>query len=136
MLTQPRRTKYKKLFKGKIYGIEHKANRLIYGTYGLKSLEIGRINSKQIEAVRRVISRKLKRLGKIHIRIFPNTPVTKKPIEIRMGKGKGSVDFWVAKVKPGQVLFEIQGIKDNLCLSALKSAAHKLSVLTLVVKAR
>lgn len=134
MLSQPRKTKFKKFFKGRIKGFEHKSNKLIYGSYGLKALEIGRINSKQIEAVRRVLSRKLKRLGKIHIRIFPNIPVTKKPIEIRMGKGKGSVDNWVAKIKPGQILFEIQGIKDNLCLSALKSAVHKLSVLTVIIK--
>ena len=133
MLLQPRKTKYKKSFKGRIYGLETKANQLIFGSVGLKSLEIGRITSKQIEATRRVISRKLKRLGKVDIRIFPYTPISRKPIEVRMGKGKGAVDFWVAKVKPGQILFEIQGIKDTLCISTLKSAAQKLPVNTKIV---
>ena len=134
MLLQPRKTKYKKSFKGRIYGLETKANQLIFGSVGLKSLEIGRITSKQIEATRRVISRKLKRLGKVHIRIFPYTPISRKPIEVRMGKGKGAVDFWVAKVKPGQILFEIQGIKESLCISTFKSASQKLPVNTKIVK--
>src|SRR5689334_1851418 len=122
MLLRPNKTKFKKVFKGKICGIEQKAVHLKFGTVGLKSLEIGRLSAKQIEATRRVIARKLKRMGKVFIRIYPSIPVTSKPIEVRMGKGKGSVDYWICRVKPGQILYEIGGIQPSLAMAALKSA--------------
>jgi large subunit ribosomal protein L16 len=134
MLLRPNKTKFKKIFKGKIYGIEQKAVHLKFGTVGLKSLEIGRLSAKQIEATRRVIARKLKRMGKVFIRIYPSIPVTSKPIEVRMGKGKGSVDYWICRVKPGQILYEIGGIQPSLAMAALKSAAQKLPIMTTLIK--
>jgi large subunit ribosomal protein L16 len=134
MLLRPKQTKFKKVFKGKIYGIEQKAVHLKFGTVGLKSLEIGRLSAKQIEATRRVIARKLKRMGKVFIRIYPSIPVTSKPIEVRMGKGKGSVDYWICRVKPGQILYEIGGIQPSVAMAALKSAAQKLPIMTTLIK--
>jgi len=134
MLLRPRQTKFRKLFKGKIKGVEQKAINLQFGSYGLKALEIGRISAKQIEAARRTITRKLRRAGKVYVRIFPSVPVTSKPIEVRMGKGKGAVDYWVAPVKPGRILFEIGGLNSPLCIAALKNASHKLSIATTIIE--
>ena len=133
MLLRPRQTKFKKQFKGKLYGNEQKSINLQFGNYGLKALEIGRIPAHQIEAARRTITRKLKRTGKVYIRIFPSVPVSSKPIEVRMGKGKGAIDYWIATVKPGRILFEIGGIISPICINALKHAAQKLSIKTSII---
>lgn len=126
----PNRTKYKKQFKGILKGQTIRGSQIIYGKYALKSLEKKRLTSKQIEATRRTIVRKMKRLGYLWIRIFPDTPVTAKPNENRMGKGKGAVSFWVAKVKSGQILFEISGISFENAQKVFKAGATKLPILT------
>ena len=127
-MLRPKQTKFKKFRKIRIKRIEHRQTSLEFVSFGLRTLEGGQISSKQIEAVRRVITRKLKRTGKLWIRIFPNTPVTKKPIEVRMGKGKGAVDHWVAVVKPGTIIYEIGEAKENLAKVALMSGAKQLSM--------
>jgi large subunit ribosomal protein L16 len=127
-MLRPKQTKFKKFRKIRIKRIEHRQTSLEFGSFGLRTLEGGQISSKQIEAVRRVITRKLKRTGKLWIRIFPNIPVTKKPIEVRMGKGKGAVDHWVAVVKPGTIIYEIGEAKENLAKVALMSGAKQLSM--------
>jgi len=127
-MLRPKQTKFKKFRKIRIKRIEHRQTSLEFGSFGLRTLEGGQISSKQIEAVRRVITRKLKRTGKLWIRIFPNTPVTKKPIEVRMGKGKGAVDHWVAVVRPGTIIYEIGEAKENLAKVALMSGAKQLSI--------
>jgi large subunit ribosomal protein L16 len=129
MLTRPRQTKYNKVFKGKLNGYEQK---VIFskGGHALKTLELGRISAKQMEALRKVITRKLKRMGQVEFKMFPHIPLTKKPIETRMGKGKGQVTSWVAHVKPGRVLCIIYGVQPALAYQALKSASAKLSVKT------
>ncbi|MCV3769710.1 MAG: 50S ribosomal protein L16 [Wolbachia pipientis] len=125
----PKKSKYKKVFKGKIKGSTKAGDTLSFGDHGLKAIEAGRIQSKHIEAVRRVISRTLKRSGKMWVRIFPDIPVSKKPADVRMGKGKGSVEFWVFKAKPGRVLFEISGsVPVHLAKLALEKAIAKLPV--------
>jgi len=126
----PKRLKYKKLQKRKIKGAEFKikATTLQFGNFGLQALENGRINPKQIEAARRVIVRKTARLAKLWIRIFPNTPVTSKPEAVRMGKGKGSVDYWIFKVKTGRVLFELAGVPFTLAKEAFEAASKKLPI--------
>jgi large subunit ribosomal protein L16 len=126
----PNRTKYKKQFKGTLKGQTTRGSQIIYGKYALKSLEEKRITSKQIEATRRAIVRKMKRLGYLWIRIFPDTPVTSKPNENRMGKGKGAVSFWVAKIKSGQILFEISGISYENAKKVFQAGATKLPVST------
>ena len=127
-MLRPKQTKFKKYRKIRIKRIEQRQTTLEFGSFGLRTLEGGQISSRQIEAVRRVITRKLKRIGKLWIRIFPNTPVTKKPIEVRMGKGKGAVDRWVAVVKPGTIIYEIGEARENLAKVALLSGAKKLSM--------
>ena len=122
----PKKSKYKKVFKGRIKGNTKGGSELSFGDYGLKAMEAGRVQSKHIETVRRIISRTLKRSGKTFIRIFPNTPVTKKPADVRMGKGKGSVEFWVFKVKPGRILFEIGDVPMHLAKLAFSKAISKL----------
>ncbi|QKX01593.1 50S ribosomal protein L16 [Wolbachia endosymbiont of Cruorifilaria tuberocauda] len=125
----PKKSKYKKVFKGRIKGNTKAGDMLAFGDYGLKAIEAGRIQSKHIEAVRRVISRTLRRSGKVWIRIFPNIPVSKKPADVRMGKGKGSIEFWVFKAKPGRVLFEISGgVPLHLAKLAFGKAIAKLPV--------
>lgn len=124
----PKKTKYKKQFKGKLIGKTSTGNRIIFGKYAIKALEEARITAKQIEATRRTIIRKMKRLGFLWVRIFPDTPITSKPTENRMGKGKGAVSFWVAKVKKGQVLFEISGISPENAKKVLKLGSNKLPV--------
>ena len=126
----PQKTKYKKQFKGKLKGNTVKGYKIIYGKYALKVLEETRLSSKQIEATRRIIIRKMKKLGFLWIRIFPNTPITTKPTENRMGKGKGSVSFWVSKVKKGQILYEISGISLENAKKVLKAGSNKLPVKT------
>ena len=126
----PKKTKYKKQFKGKLVGKTTKGHKIIFGKYGIKVLNECKITSRQIEAARRVIIRKMKRLGFLWVRIFPDTPITSKPTENRMGKGKGSVSFWVAKVKKGQILYEISGISLENAKNVLKAGSNKLPVKT------
>ena len=126
----PKRTKYKKQFKGKLVGQTARGSQIIYGKYAIKVLEETRLTARQIEATRRIIIRKMKRLGYLWIRVFPDTPVTAKPTENRMGKGKGAVSFWVAKVKKGQILYEISGISLENAKKVLKAGSNKLPVKT------
>lgn len=130
-MLMPKRTKYRKYQKGRIKGNASRGTRISFGDFGLKTLEPGRITSRQIEAARVAMTRRMKRVGKVWIRIFPDKPITKKPAETRMGKGKGSPEFWVAPVRPGRVLFEIGGgVSEELAREALRLAAHKLPVKT------
>ncbi len=132
-MLQPKRTKHRKQFKGRIHGLAKGGSDLTFGTYGLKSIEPERVTARQIEAARRAMTRHMKRQGRVWIRIFPDVPVTKKPTEVRMGKGKGSVEFWAAKVKPGRIMFEIDGVSEAIAHEALRLAAMKLPVKTRVV---
>ena len=132
-MLQPKRTKFRKLHKGRIHGTAKGGTDLNFGTYGLKAVEPERVTARQIEAARRAMTRHMKRQGRVWIRIFPDTPVTAKPIEVRMGKGKGSVDRWVCKVKPGRVMFEIDGVSEGIAREALRLAAMKLPVKTRTV---
>lgn len=127
-MLRPKKVKYNKARKIRIKRMEHRQTGVVFGSYGLKVLDGGKISSRQIEAVRRVIVRKLKRTGRVWIRVFPNVPITAKPNEVRMGRGKGSVDSWVAVVKPGTVIYEIGSTKENLAQKALMSGAKKLSM--------
>jgi large subunit ribosomal protein L16 len=127
-MLQPKRTKYRKQFKGRNRGVATRGNKVSFGEYGLKASELGRITSRQIEAARRAMSRHLKRGGKIWIRIFPDKPISRKPLEVRMGSGKGNVEYWVALVQPGRVMFEIEGVTEDIARAALKLAASKLPV--------
>lgn len=129
-MMQPKRTKYRKQFKGRNRGVATRGNKVSFGEYGLKAMEIGRITARQVEAARRAMSRHVKRGGKIWIRIFPDKPISKKPLEVRMGSGKGNVEYWVALVQPGRVMFEIEGVTEDLAREALKLAAAKLPVKT------
>ena len=132
-MLQPKRTKFRKAHKGRIKGVAKGGTSLNFGSYGLKSLDAQRVTARQIEATRRAITRHMKRQGRVWIRIFPDVPVTKKPTEVRMGKGKGSVEFWCAKVKPGRIMFEIDGVPDDVAREALRLGAAKLPVRTKVV---
>lgn len=129
-MLQPKRTKFRKQQKGRNRGLAQRGNKVSFGDFGLKAVERGRISSRQIEAARRAMSRYVKRGGKIWIRIFPDKPITQKPLEVRQGKGKGNVEYWVALVQPGKVLYEIQGVTKEIAAEALKLAAAKLSVQT------
>ncbi len=129
-MLQPKRTKFRKQHKGRNTGIAVRGSSVSFGEYGLKATTRGRITARQIEAARRTITRHVKRGGKIWIRIFPDKPITKKPLEVRMGKGKGSVEYWVAQVKPGTMLYEIQGVPEELAREAFQLAAAKLPVKT------
>lgn len=130
-MMQPKRTKYRKQFKGRNRGVATRGNKVSFGEFGLKAVELGRITSRQIEAARRAMSRHIKRGGKIWIRIFPDKPISKKPLEVRMGSGKGNVEYWVALVQPGRVMFEIEGVPEDLAREALRLAADKLPVKTM-----
>ncbi|MFD3190431.1 50S ribosomal protein L16 [Sedimentitalea sp. HM32M-2] len=132
-MLQPKRTKFRKQHKGRIKGLAKGGSDLNFGTYGLKALQPERVTARQIEAARRAMTRHMKRQGRVWIRIFPDLPVTSKPTEVRMGKGKGSVDFWAAKVKPGRVMFEIDGVNDDVAREALRLAAMKLPIKTRIV---
>lgn len=129
-MLQPKRTKYRKAHKGRIHGLAKAGYELNFGSYGMKALEPERITARQIEAARRAITRHLKRAGRVWIRVFPDKPVTRKPAEVRMGKGKGSVEFWVAAVKPGRILFEIDGVPAELAREAIELGAAKLPIKT------
>lgn len=131
---QPKRTKFRKMQKGRNTGIATRGTQVSFGEYGLKATSRGRITSRQIEASRRAISRHLKRGGKVWIRIFPDKPISRKPLEVRMGSGKGNVEYWVAEIQPGKVLFEIDGVAPELAKEAMLLAAAKLPVLTTFVK--
>ncbi|SEW47169.1 LSU ribosomal protein L16P [Cognatiyoonia koreensis] len=132
-MLQPKRTKHRKLHKGRIRGEAKGGSDLNFGTYGLKAIEPERITARQIEAARRAMTRQMKRQGRVWIRIFPDTPVTSKPVEVRMGKGKGSIDFWACKVKPGRIMFEIDGVSEDIAREALRLAAMKLPIKTRTV---
>lgn len=125
-MQQPKRTKYRKAFKGRIHGLAKGGTALNFGAYGMKALEPARITARQIEAARRAITRHLKRVGRVWIRVFPDVPVSQKPAEVRMGKGKGSVEFWMCRVKPGRVMFEIDGVPEDLANEAIRRGAAKL----------
>jgi large subunit ribosomal protein L16 len=130
---QPKRTKFRKMFKGKNRGFAQSGNKVSFGEYGLKATERGRVSARQIEAARRAMTRKVKRSGKIWIRIFPDVPISSKPLEVRMGKGKGNVDYWCSKVQPGTVLYEMEGVSEELAREAFRLAATKLPIKTTFV---
>ena len=127
-MLQPKQRKFRKDFKGRNRGIATTGNRVSFGDFGMKSLDLGRITSRQIEAARRTITRHIKRGGKLFIRIFPDKPISKKPLEVRQGKGKGNVEYWVALVQPGRMMFELSGVTEELAREAFKLAAAKLPV--------
>ena len=133
-MLSPKRTKFRKAFKGKIKGNAKGGFTLNFGTFGLKALEPERVTARQIEATRRAITRYMKRQGKVWIRVFPDVPVSAKPIEVRMGKGKGSTDRWVARVKPGRIMFEIDGVSEEVAREALRLGAAKLPIKCKIVK--
>ena len=129
-MLSPKKTKYRKQFKGRIHGNSKGNFALNYGSFGLKAMEPERVTSRQIEAARKAITRYLKRAGRMWIRIFPDVPVSKKPAEVRMGKGKGNVEYWVAQIKPGAILYEMEGVSEEVAREALRLASAKLSVKT------
>ena len=135
-MLQPKRTKYRKQQKGRVKGIAHRGSRLAFGSFGLKTLEGGWITNRQIEAARIAMTRKMKREGKVWINIFPDKPITSKPAEVRMGKGKGALSHYVAVIKPGRIMFEMEGVPLELAKEALRLAAQKLPVKTKVVVRR
>ena len=132
-MLQPKRTKFRKLHKGRIHGEAKGGSTLAFGSFALKATEPERVTARQIEAARRAITRFMKRQGRVWIRIFPDTPVTGKPAEVRMGKGKGSIEYWAAKVKPGRIMFEIDGVPEDVAREALRLGAMKLPVKTRTV---
>jgi large subunit ribosomal protein L16 len=129
-MLQPKRTKFRKAHKGRITGLAKGGAELTFGAFGMKALEPERVTARQIEAARRAITRHLKRVGRVWIRVFPDKPISSKPAEVRMGKGKGSVEFWVAVVKPGRILFEIDGVPEVLAAEAIARGAAKLPIRT------
>ena len=129
-MLSPKRTKYRKAHKGRVHGLAKGGTALNFGAYGMKSVEPGRITARQIEAARRAITRHIRRVGRVWIRIFPDVPVSTKPAEVRMGSGKGSPEYWVARVKPGRIMFEMAGIDEATAKQALGLAAHKLPIPT------
>ena len=133
-MMQPKRTKFRKQFKGRNRGLAQRGNSVAFGEYGLKTLERGDLNARQIEAARRAMTRFVKRGGNIWIRIFPDKPITKKPLEVRQGKGKGNVEYWVAQVQPGKMLYEIAGVTEEVAREAFALASAKLSVKTSFTK--
>jgi large subunit ribosomal protein L16 len=133
-MLQPKRTKFRKQMKGRNRGLAQSGNRVSFGEFGLKATGRGRITARQIEAARRTITRTVKRGGKLWIRVFPDKPVSKKPLEVRMGKGKGNVEYWVAQIQPGRMLYEIEGVNEELAREAFELAAAKLPVQTTFVK--
>jgi large subunit ribosomal protein L16 len=132
-MLSPAKMKFRKYFKGKIHGIASSGYRLSFGAYGLKAVEPARITAEQIEAARRTITRRMKRIGKVWIRIYPNIPVTQKPAEVRMGSGKGGVEYWACRVYPGTILFEMDGVDESLAKEALALAAAKLPISTKII---
>jgi len=132
-MLQPKRVKFRKRQKGRNRGLASRGNEVSFGEYGLKATDRGRITARQIEAARRALTRHIKRGGKIWIRIFPDKPVSKKPLEVRMGKGKGNPEYWVAEVKPGHILYEMEGVSEELAREAFRLASAKLAVSTTFV---
>ncbi len=132
-MLQPKRTKYRKMFKGRNRGLAQSGNKISFGEYGLKAVGRGRLTARQIEAARRAMTRHVKRVGKIWIRVFPDVPVSKKPLEVRMGKGKGNVEYWVCKIQPGRVLYEMEGVDEETARKAFALAAAKLPFKTTFV---
>ena len=133
-MLSPKRLKFRKQHKGRIHGLAKGGSELSFGMYGLKALSPERITARQIEAARRAITREMRRLGQLWIRIFPDVPVTDKPAEVRMGKGKGAVEYWICRVKPGRIMFELDGVKPEVAYEAFALAAAKLPVKTKVVE--
>lgn len=133
-MLQPKRTKFRKQFKGRNRGLAATGNKVSFGEYGLKSTSRGRLTARQIEAARRAMTRHIKRGGKIWIRVFPDKPISKKPLEVRQGKGKGSVEYWVAQIQPGSMLYEMEGVTEELAREAFALAAAKLPCATTFVK--
>lgn len=129
-MLQPKNTKFRKQHKMRNRGLAHQGARVSFGEFGLKAVETGRITARQIEAARRVITRQMKRGGKVWIRVFPDKPITRKPLEVRMGNGKGSVEYWVAQIQPGRVLYELEGVSEAEAREAFRLAADKLPVKT------
>ena len=129
-MLQPKRTKFRKQFKGRNRGLATTGSKVSFGEFGLKAVERGKITARQIEAARRAMTRHVKRGGKIWIRVFPDVPVSKKPLEVRMGKGKGTPEYWAARVKPGRILFEIDGVSNEVAREALRLGAQKLPIKT------
>ena len=132
-MLSPKRTKFRKAHKGRIHGKAKGGFELNFGSYGLKAVEPGRITARQIEAARRAITRHMKRVGKVWIRVFPDVPVSRKPAEVRMGSGKGSPEYWVARIHPGRIMFEIDGVQKNLALEAFALASAKLPIKSRIV---
>lgn len=132
-MLQPKRTKFRKMMKSRNRGLAQNGNKVSFGEFGLKATDRGRITARQIEAARRAMTRHIKRGGKIWIRIFPDCPISTKPLEVRMGKGKGNVDYWVAKVQPGSMLYEMEGVSEEIAREAFKLAAAKLPIKTTFV---
>ncbi len=132
-MLQPKRTKFRKQHKGRNRGLAQNGNSVSFGEFALKATGRGRITARQIEAARRTITRQVKRGGKLYIRIFPDKPITKKPLEVRQGKGKGNVEYWVAQIQPGKVLYEIEGVSEELAREAFSLAAAKLPIKTVFV---
>ncbi|MGB0799677.1 MAG: 50S ribosomal protein L16 [Planktomarina sp.] len=132
-MLQPKRTKFRKMHKGRIHGETKGGSDLNFGSFGLKAIQPERITARQIEAARRAMTRHIKRQGKIWIRVFPDKPITNKPLEVRMGKGKGSVEYWVAEIQPGKVLYEMEGVSEELAREAFDLAARKLPFKTTFV---
>ena len=133
-MLQPKRTKFRKAHKGRIHGKAKGGTAVNFGAYGMKAMEPGRISARQIEAARRTITRHMKRVGKLWIRVFPDVPISSKPTEVRMGKGKGSPEFWAARVHPGRIMFEIDGVGDAIAREALRLGAAKLPVKTRIIQ--
>ena len=133
-MMQPKRTKYRKMFKGNVSGSAHRGSSVAFGEFGLKATDRSRMTAREIEAARRALTRYVKRGGQVWIRVFPDVPITQKPLEVRMGSGKGNVEYWVAKVQPGKILFEIEGVPEETAREAFRLAAAKLSVSTAFVK--
>merc|ERR1712096_218067 len=135
-MLEPRRTKYRKQQKLRNHGFALRGNKINFGCFGLQAISLGQLTARQIEAARRVISRHVNREGMLWIRVFPDKPITKKPLEVRMGKGKGNVEYWVAQIKPGKILYELQGIDKDLAISAFRHASIKLPMKTQFVEKR
>jgi len=131
---QPKRTKFRKQFKGRNPGYANRGSTVAFGEYGLKATSRGRMTAREIEAARRAVSRYVKRGGQIWLRVFPDVPVTQKPLEVRMGSGKGNVEYWIARVQPGKVLIEMEGVTEDIAREAFRLAAAKLSVSTMFVR--
>ena len=132
-MLQPKRTKFRKMHKGRNRGLASRGNKVSFGEYGLKTVERGRITARQIESARRALTRHIKRGGRVWIRVFPDKPISKKPLEVRMGKGKGNPEYWVSLVKPGHVLYEMEGVSETIAREAFRLAGAKLPVKTVFV---